>query len=273
MVIIFNILFHFPELIKHVGFWPEAAVKIRKMTKDIIDERDKKDIKIGDFVDRLREFKKVASHPITDEMIEAQGMVFLLAGFETTANTLGSLIYHVATHPEVQERIVEEITDNIGSDDITHENISHLEYLEACIMETLRLNPPATEHDRTCVNDCVVNGIKIKKGVLIKMPNYAAHYDPEFFPQPEEYQPERFLKENAENIIPYTWRPFGSGNRVCIGQRFAMMEMKLFFAKFMAKFKLIPTEKSGLVPEPGNYAFFYYPKSIAKIEVRNQIEE
>ena len=234
-----------------------------------MDQRDEKDIKIADFVDRLREFKKVASHPITDEMIEAQGMVFLLAGFETTANTLGSLIYHVATHPEVQERIVEEITDNIGSDDITHENISTLEYLEACIMETLRVNPPAIEHVRTCVNDCVVNGIKIKKGVRIQMPIYPAHYDPEFFPEPEKYQPERFLKENADNIVPYTWRPFGAGNRVCIGQRFAMMEMKIFLAKFISKFKVIPTEKSGVHPEMGWYAFFSYPETIAKVELRN----
>ena len=127
--------------------------------------------------------------------------------------TLGSLIYHLAIYPDIQERIIEEIMDNIGSDEITHENISHLEYLEACIMETLRVNPPASENIRTCVNDCIVNGIKVRKRVQIKMPTYASHYDPEFFPEPEKYQPERFLKENADNIIPYTWRPFGAGNR------------------------------------------------------------
>ena len=273
MNFLWNFFFHFPELIKHVGFWPQGAMKIREMTKHIMKERDEKDIKIGDFVDRLRDFKKVAKEPINDEMIEAQGMVFLLAGFETTANTLGSLIYHLAIYPEVQEKIFQEIIDNIESDDITHENISHLEYLEACIMETLRVNPPATEHDRVCVNDCIVNGIKIRKGVQIKLPTYAAHYDPEFFPEPEKYQPERFLKENADNIIPYTWRPFGSGNRVCIGQRFAMMEMKLFVAKFIAKFKVLPSEKSGIQSQKGFYAFFYYPESIAKIELRNGIEE
>ena len=243
------------------------------MTKDIINERDEKNIQVGDFVDRLRGFKKVAVAPITDEMIEAQGMVFLLAGFETTASTLSSLIYHVAMYPEVQEKIVEEIRDNIGSDDITHESISTLEYLEACIMETLRLCPTAMEHDRTCVNDCIVNGIKVKKGVRIMMPTLPAHLDPEFFPEPEKYQPERFLKENADNIIPYTWRPFGSGNRVCIGQRFAMMEMKLFFAKFIAKFKIIPTEKSGLVPELGAFGFFLYRESMAKVEPRTLVEE
>ena len=101
------------------------------------------------------------------------------------------------------------------------------------------------------------------------MPIYPAHYDPEFFPEPEKYQPERFLKENAGDIIPYTWRPFGAGNRVCIGQRLSMMEMKIFFAKFMSKFKLSPTEKSGVTPEMGFYAFFFYPESIAKVELRN----
>ena len=273
MAFLWNFFFHFPELIKHIGFWPESAVQIRKMTKDIINERDEKNVQVGDFVDRLRGFKKVAVAPITDEMIEAQGMVFLLAGFETTASTLSSLIYHVAMYPEVQGKIVEEIRDNIGSDDITHESISTLEYLEACIMETLRLCPTAMEHDRTCVNDCIVNGIKVKKGVRIMMPTLPAHLDPKFFPEPEKYQPERFLKENADNVIPYTWRPFGSGNRVCIGQRFAKMEMKLFFAKFIAKFKIIPTEKSGLVPELGGFGFFLYRESMAKVEPRTLVGE
>ena len=273
MAFLWNFFFHFPELIKHVGFWPEGAVQIRKMTKDIINERDEKNVQVGDFVDRLRGFKKVAVAPITDEMIEAQGMVFLLAGFETTASTLSSLIYHVAMYPEVQEKIIEEIRDNIGSDDITHESISTLEYLEACIMETLRVCPTPMEHDRTCINDCIVNGIKVKKGVRIMMPTLPAHLDPEFFPEPEKYQPERFLKENAANVIPYTWRPFGSGNRVCIAQRFAMMEMKLFFAKFMAKFKVTPTKRSGLVPELGAYGFLFYNESIAKVEPRTLIEE
>ena len=94
----------------------------------------------------------------------------------------GSLLYHVSCNPEIQDKIFDEILDTIGSDEITHENISKLDYLEGCIMETLRLCPPVIEHDRVCTNDCVVQGITVKKGVKICMPNYPAHYDAEFFP-------------------------------------------------------------------------------------------
>merc|ERR1719382_1406838 len=98
-------------------------------------------------------------------MIDAQGMIFLTAGFETTANTMGSLLYHVSCNPEIQDKIFDEILDTIGSDEITHDNISKLDYLEACIMETLRLCPPVIEHDRVCTNDCVVQGITVKKAL------------------------------------------------------------------------------------------------------------
>ena len=266
---LFNFLMLFPELLKKMGFWPEAAIKIRNMTKDIMQQRDEKNISVGDFVDRLREFKKVAQAPITSEMIEAQGMVFLTAGFETTSNTIGALLYYITTNSEVQEQLVEEINRNIGSEEITHEAIASLDFLEACIMETLRIHPPVIEHDRTCVKDCIVNGIPIKKGVSIQLPIYAAHYNPDFFPEPHVFKPERFLKENEDQIIPYTWRPFGSGNRVCIGQRFALMEIKLYVAKLLAKFKLSPTPKTKLECPIGSGFLMYYDNMFIKLAQRN----
>ena len=85
----FNLLALFPGLVAKLGIWPESAMKIRKMTQDVMAERDRKNITVGDFVDRLREFKRTSEPPITAGMIDAQSMVFLTAGFETTANTMG----------------------------------------------------------------------------------------------------------------------------------------------------------------------------------------
>ena len=143
-------------------------------------------------------------------------------------------------------------------------------YPEACIMETLRIWPPALEHDRTCTNDCVVQGLKIKKGVRICMQTYPAHHNDEFFPEPSKYMPERFLKENADQIIPYTWRPFGAGNRVCIGQRFAIMEVKIFIAKFIQKFCISATSRTELKnPIGGPFALLAYPEIVVKVATRD----
>ena len=151
-------------------------------------------------------------------------------------------------NPDLQDRAYEEIMAGLGDDEnITHDHIKDMDYLEAFTKETLRIKPPIAEHDRICIKDTVVCGIPVKRGTSIQLPIPASHYDEEFFPDPYTFKPDRFLKENEDKIIPYTWRPFGAGNRVCIGQRFAMMEMKLFVAKFLAKFKVIATEKSGIL--------------------------
>ena len=128
-------------------------------------------------------------------------------------------------------------------------------------------NPSYTELPYI-VKNCVVNGIKIKKGVRFQFPIQASHFDPEFFPEPEKFKPERFLKENSEKIIPYTWRPFGCGYRGCIGQRFAMMEMKIFLAKFFSRFKVFLSPKSGLTEDIGTYGFYTYEASYAIVEPR-----
>jgi len=242
-VVMFQLLFMFPSLISMLGFWPESAMKIAKMAQDIMTERDQKNVTNGDFIDRLREYKKVMVPPVTGPMINAQSMVFLTAGFETTANTLGSMMYFFATNPDLQDKVYEEMIENLDDDDnVTYETTKEMHYLEAFTMETLRMKPPLVEHDRICVKDCVVNGIKVKQ--------------------------DRFLKENEDQIIPYTWRPFGAGNRVCIGQRFALLEIKIFVAKLLQKFKIVQTSKTALATPNGTMFLLTYPEIVVKLERR-----
>lgn len=101
------------------------------------------------------------------------------------------------------------------------------------------------------------------------MPIYAAHHLEEFFPEPERFMPERFLKENQSLIKPYTFRPFGGGNRICIGQRFAINEMKMCVAKLLSKFKLEKAPKTNLKLETGSLGLLLFNEIYLKFVPRN----
>jgi cytochrome P450 len=136
---------------------------------------------------------------------------------------------------------------------LDHETILNLNYLEAAINENLRLYGPATDNFRLCSKDIEINGIKFRKGTRVLMPVYPVHHSEEYFPEPEKFLPERFLKENSGSITPFTFRAFGGGSRQCIGQRFAMNEMKACMAKLLAKFRLEMAPETKLEFEKGSF--------------------
>ena len=230
---------YFPFIFKWVNPFPDTMYNLWKITNNIMGLREKQGIQGTDFVGRLMELKKdVANNPnveyhkeLNDTIITAQGSIIFAAGFETSANTLSTFCYELATRPDLQDRVYEEVRDVVGSGGkVSHEAIEKMEYLEAAIQENLRINTPVILHTRLCTKDCevadwlsyliymlnltlimtqIAPGMKIKKGMLIEMPIWASHHDETFFPDPEEFRPERFFKENVADIIPFTYRPFG----------------------------------------------------------------
>jgi len=235
-----------------------------KLTTNIMKEREQNGRSKPDFVARLSELKNaVAKDPnheshqgLTEKIITAQGTIFFVAGFETTSNTLSTLCHSLATNPEVQQRAYEEVREVMErhGGKINHETIADMEYLEAVIMENLRMHTPVLAHIRTCKEDCeIAPGMLIKKGTIIELPIRASHYQPEFFPNPTKFEPERFLKENADQIIPYTFRAFGGGPRVCIGQRFALNEIKITASKLLSRFEIVESPGTRLNSQDGSW--------------------
>jgi len=202
----------------------------------------------GDFVDRLIELRRRHAQgelpSLSSDQIIGQAIVFILAGFETTASTLSSLSYCLAKNPEVQEKLIQEVDQVVEASDgkIDQESIREMPYLEACIKETLRLLPPVFRTDRTCVKDWQEDGLFIPKGMNLSIPVYVIHHDPSLWPEPETFRPERFLKEEESSIKPCSWLPFGGGPRQCIGERFAMVEMKIAMTKLLSKFSISANE-------------------------------
>ncbi|XP_042340510.1 cytochrome P450 3A19-like [Plectropomus leopardus] len=172
--------------------------------------------------------KDKENNGLTDHEISSQATIFMFAGYETSSITLTFLAYNLARNPEVMKRLQEEIDATFpNKGDVQYEALMQMEYLDCVFNECLRLYPPAGRFERVAKETVKINGIKIPKGMPVIIPVYALHHDPELWPEPEEFKPERFSKQNKQNINPYTYLPFGVGPRNCLGMRFAQAMVKL----------------------------------------------
>uniref|UniRef100_A0A8P4JYK4 unspecific monooxygenase n=1 Tax=Dicentrarchus labrax TaxID=13489 RepID=A0A8P4JYK4_DICLA len=174
---------------------------------------------------------------LTDHEIVSQITMLAFAGYETSALTLVFLAYNLARNPEVMKRLQEEIDSTFpNKGPIEYEALVQMEYLDCVLCECLRLYPPAARLERTAKETVRINRITIPKDMVVMVPVYALHRDPELWPEPEEFKPERFSKENKQNINPYTYLPFGFGPRNCIGMRFALVMVKLALVEVLQNY-------------------------------------
>jgi cytochrome P450 family 9 len=161
--------------------------------------------------------------------------------------------YELAVNPEVQEKLFEEIQESereLNGKKLSYEKLQSLKYLDQVVSEVLRKWPPAPGTDRICVKDYVLEyddrRVVIEKGINLMIPVRAIHHDPEFFPNPEKFDPERFSNENKGSIREFTYLPFGVGPRNCIGSRFALMEVKAIFYYLLINFKINVSAKTQI---------------------------
>ncbi|RZF44805.1 hypothetical protein LSTR_LSTR000757 [Laodelphax striatellus] len=196
---------------------------------------------------------------LTLEEIAAQSFVFVLAGFETSSVTLGFLLYELASHPEIQEKLYREL--EAASADLSYDVLLNLPYLDMILSETLRKHPPVPILQRQSKGDYKLpDGKVLPADTLVIIPVYGLHHDPKLFPNPEKFIPERFSKENQDKIVPYSYLPFGEGPRNCIGMRFGKMQIKLAVASILLHFRI---KKSPKTVEPiliENKSFTYNAK-------------
>ncbi|XP_030835600.1 cytochrome P450 4V2 isoform X1 [Strongylocentrotus purpuratus] len=176
----------------------------------------------------------------TLEDIREEVDTFMFEGHDTTAAAASWTILMIGRHPEVQTRLHEELDEVFGDSDrpITADDLQKLQYLNCVFKETLRLCPSVPMIGRDLEEDCVIDGKVVPKGTLVVLGIYALHRDPEQFPDPEKFDPDRFLLENSTKRHPYAYVPFSAGPRNCIGQKFAMMEDKVILANLMRKFSV-----------------------------------
>jgi cytochrome P450 family 9 len=161
----------------------------------------------------------------TDDELIAQCFIFFFAGFESISSFLPFLAYEVVAHPDIQKKLFNEIqATNAGleNNELTYEALNQMKYLDMVVSEALRKWPPTIGLDRLCTKDYKMqhNGhdLVIEKDALVMFPVYALHQDPKYFPDPEQFIPERFDDDNKRNIVTGSYLPFGIGPRNCIGK-------------------------------------------------------
>nr|XP_028600101.1 cytochrome P450 4V2-like [Podarcis muralis] len=165
---------------------------------------------------------------------------FMFEGHDTTTAAMNWCIYLLARHPEAQRKVHHELDEIFGNSDrhVTMDDMKQLRYLDCVIKEALRLFPSVPLFARKLSEECYIRGFRVPKGVDALILPFALHRDPDVFPEPEEFRPERFFPENAAGRHPYAYVPFSAGPRNCIGQRFAQMEEKTILATILRRFSV-----------------------------------
>ncbi|EEC04051.1 cytochrome P450, putative [Ixodes scapularis] len=144
-------------------------------------------------------------------------------------------------HPKTQAKVHRELDAIFGTDTnrcVTSDDLKRMKYLECCLKETMRLYPPVPIVGRVLEHDQVIDNQTVPKGVQFFINVFRLHRNPKYFSDPERYLPERFMREETTFRPPFVYIPFSRGARKCLGQAFAMMEIKLLLAKIFSKFKV-----------------------------------
>ncbi|KAJ8735683.1 hypothetical protein PYW07_007303 [Mythimna separata] len=179
---------------------------------------------------------------IDDIGIQEEVDTFMFEGHDTTASGLAFCFMILAHHKDVQVKIFAEIEEILGDSkrNVTMEDLPKMKYLERCIKESLRLYPPVPFISRSLNEDVRLSNYDIPAGTFCHIHIYDLHRHPALYKDPEQFDPDRFLPENSVGRHPYAYIPFSAGPRNCIGQKFAMMEMKVAVAEVLRKFTLEP---------------------------------
>uniref|UniRef100_A0A8D9EVW2 Cytochrome P450 9e2 n=1 Tax=Cacopsylla melanoneura TaxID=428564 RepID=A0A8D9EVW2_9HEMI len=242
---------------------------LQRLVQKVTQARKTGDIKRNDFLQLMIEHQDPDTSSHSDDVLKlypsdsnpvkqipylrpdtvtAQAILFLIAGYETSSTLLTFACYELSVNPDIQDMLRAHVNEVLDKHDgqVTYEALQEMNYLEMVLNETLRLHPPVARVDRHCTMDYTLpsTNISIKAGDSVNVPIMGLHYDPEYYPDPYTFDPERFTPAEKAKRSPYVFLPFGAGPRNCIGLRFAVLSTKLAMVYMIRKFKLVRNEKT-----------------------------
>eukprot|EP00105_Crassostrea_gigas_P024628 XP_011444932.1 PREDICTED: cytochrome P450 27C1 [Crassostrea gigas] len=251
----------FRKLIEAQGFIREIAVKYSREALEKFSQDSAIDGEHGDLIPYLLSKTALSEREVLTIICE-----FIFAGVDTTSHHLSFVLYLLGTHPEIQQRVYQEIKTTLGdSKEITESHIGKMSYLKAVTRETHRLLPVAPGNIRTSSKDIVLSGYTIPAGVQIAMHHDFISTEDAHFDNAEQFIPDRWLRSNQarKDRHPFASVPFGFGPRACIGRRFAEQEGHIALIKVLRDYRVEYTggelqKECSITYSPGNKMTFRF---------------
>jgi cytochrome P450 len=205
----------------------------------------------NDLLSRLVFARRPDGSQMSDRELRDEAMTLYLASHETTALTLTWSWYLLSQHKRVEDQLVSEWQSVLAGKTPSADDVPHMPYTSAVIAESMRLFPPVYVVGREATTDLELGGYRVKRGYTVLMSQWVNHRDPAYFPDPEEFRPERWDNDFAKQIPRFAYYPFGGGQRICVGNSFALMEAAIILAAVgqRYRFTLDPEAVIGTQPQ------------------------
>ncbi|XP_029178682.1 probable cytochrome P450 6a13 [Nylanderia fulva] len=246
--IIFTLVFFLPSLSKifRIPFLPKKADRFfRTVIADVMEQRRTESIHRNDFLQLMAELERVEGTKIDLDVLASHAVSFFLDGYETSSITLSFVGFQLASHPDVQEKLRNEVISVLEKYDgvITYDALKEMTYMDQVISESQRCVPVLGFLTKICTEATELRGsdgltCHVERGMEILIPVLSLQEDPRYWERPEVFNPERFGPDRKHSIERFAFLPFGEGPRICVGMRMAQLQMKACLATFLRKYSL-----------------------------------
>jgi cytochrome P450 len=227
-----------------------AVRRIDQLVNTIIRERRQDASDRGDLLSMLMQARDDEDQPMTERQLRDEMVTLLLAGHETTALALSWTWYLLSQHRAVEATLAAEVKHVLGRRTAAPSDLPNLPFVRQVVTEAMRIYPPAWGIGREAIADCELAGYTLPAGTTTIISPWILHRDPRYFEHPTEFRPERWSDAFVRQLPRSAYIPFGGGPRICIGNRFAMMEAVLILATVAQRFRLEWQGQRPIVPLP-----------------------
>ncbi|XP_066601355.1 cytochrome P450 6a2-like [Prorops nasuta] len=278
-----NLVVCFPLLNKLLGvtfLTEDSNLFFRTAVRNIIKTRRSEETKRKDFFQMMIDFEKMEGEEIDEDSLASHAVSFFLDGFETSRITLSFLSYHLATNQDVYRKLREEVLAVMAkhSNAITYDALKDMTYMDQVINESLRITPSVGAFMKQCSKDTVLRGndglsVRVEKGTKILVSATSLHTDPEYWTNPLKFDPERFSPDRKSDIKKFSYLPFGEGPRICVGMRYALLQVKACLAQFVRNYAVELSTKTQVPLRMDPAYFLPYPVGGIWICIKRAVEE